>query len=90
MTQIIYSTDAYAKEMDAAVVAVDRDDGRLLLDRTVLYPGGGGQPHDLGELWIGDDRLTVTRVAADRDGVWHWVEGGLRPMITFGEVKPPV
>lgn len=77
MTRTIYSTDAYAKEMDATIVDVDRDDGRLLLDRTVFYPGGGGQPHDLGELWLGDDRLTVTRVAADGDGVWHWVDGGL-------------
>jgi misacylated tRNA(Ala) deacylase len=77
MTERIYSTDAYAKDMDATVVASDADDGRLLLDRTVFYPGGGGQPHDLGDLWIGDDRLTVVRVTQDRDGVWHWVEGAL-------------
>lgn len=77
MTETIYSTDAYAKEMDATIVDVDRDDGRLLLDTTVFYPGGGGQPHDLGELWIGDDRLVVGKVAADRDGVWHWVDGAI-------------
>jgi misacylated tRNA(Ala) deacylase len=77
MTERIYSTDAYARSMDATVVDVDPDDGRVLLDRTVFYPGGGGQPHDVGELVIGDDRLTVTRVAQDIDGVWHWVEGGL-------------
>jgi len=77
MTDKIYSTDAYARSMEAAVVGVDTDDGRLLLDRTVFYPGGGGQPHDVGDLWIGDDRLQVVRVTADRDGVWHWVEGAL-------------
>lgn len=77
MTEKIYSTDAYAKEMTATVVGVDADDGRLLLDRTVFYPGGGGQPHDVGELWIGDDRLEVVRVTQDSAGVWHWVEGGL-------------
>lgn len=77
MTETIYSIDAYTREMDATVIDVDHDDGRLLLDRTVFYPGGGGQPHDLGELWLGDDRLEVTRVAADGGGVWHWVEGGL-------------
>jgi misacylated tRNA(Ala) deacylase len=53
------------------------EDNRILLDRTVFYPGGGGQPHDIGELWVGDDRLQVVRVTADRDGVWHWLEGGL-------------
>ena len=77
MTERIYSTDAYTRSTDAVVVETDRDDGRVLLDRTVFYPGGGGQPHDIGDLVIGDDRLTVTRVAQDITGVWHWVEGGL-------------
>lgn len=77
MTERIYSTDQYAASMDASIVDVDHDDGRVLLDRTVFYPGGGGQPPDTGELVLGDDRLAVTRVAADDRGVWHWVEGGL-------------
>jgi misacylated tRNA(Ala) deacylase len=76
-TETIYSTDAYAREVDATIVDVDPDDGRVLLDRTVFYPGGGGQPHDLGALWIGDDRLDVVRVVPDGGAVWHWVEGGL-------------
>ncbi len=63
--------------MAAEVVRTDVDDNRVLLDRTVFYPGGGGQPHDLGSLWIGDDELQVVRVTSDRDGVWHWLEGGL-------------
>lgn len=63
--------------MAATVLEVDRDEGSVLLDRTAFYPGGGGQPCDVGELWIGDDRLVVTRVAQDGAGVWHWVEGGL-------------
>jgi misacylated tRNA(Ala) deacylase len=77
MTDRIYSTDAYAREMEAVVVKTDTDDGRILLDRTVFYPGGGGQPHDLGTLHIGDDRLEVVRVTQDADGVWHWVEGSV-------------
>jgi misacylated tRNA(Ala) deacylase len=75
MTTRIYSTDAYAREMQAAITAVDADDRRVLLDSTVFYPGGGGQPHDVGALWVGEDRLEVTRVTADQDGVWHWLDG---------------
>ena len=88
MTDRIYSTDAYARTMDATVTDVDRDDGRVLLDRTVFYPGGGGQPHDIGELVIGDDRLTVSRVTQDSSGVWHWLDGELPPRSTAvrGEV----
>ena len=77
MTDKIYSTQAYARAMDARVVRTDRDDNRVLLDQTVFYPGGGGQPHDIGDLWVGDDRLAVVRVTADRDGVWHWLGGDL-------------
>ncbi len=77
MTERIYSTDAYARAMTASVLETDSDDGRILLDRTVFYPGGGGHPCDIGELRIGDDRLEVTRVAQDNAGVWHWIEGAL-------------
>lgn len=77
MTERVYSTDAYAASMEAVVLETDSEDGRILLDRTVFYPGGGGQPHDVGRLWVGDDEVPVVRVTQDGSGVWHWVEGGL-------------
>lgn len=77
MTDRIYSTDSYATTMDATVVRTHVDDNRVLLDRTVFYPGGGGQPHDFGTLSIGDDQLSVVRVTGDADGVWHWLDGAL-------------
>jgi misacylated tRNA(Ala) deacylase len=77
VTERIYATEQYAATMDATVVEADPDDRRVLLDRTVFYPGGGGQPHDLGALVLGDDRLAVVRVEQDRRGVWHWLEGGI-------------
>ncbi len=88
MTERLYSTDQYARSVDATVVDHDVDDGRVLLDRTVFYPGGGGQPPDTGEVTIGDDRLAVVRVAEDARGVWHWLEGGVPPTGTAvrGEV----
>lgn len=76
MTERIYSTDSYAAEMAAEVLAVDTDDRRVLLDRTVFYPGGGGQPIDRGALWVGDERLEVVRITQDADGVWHWLDQG--------------
>ena len=79
MSEKIYSTDSYARSMEATVLDHDREDGRVRLDRTVFYPGGGGQPHDLGALWVGDDRTEVVRVTADRSGVWHWLDGALPP-----------
>lgn len=76
MTTKLYSTDAYAREVDATVVDVDPDRAAVLLDRTVFYPGGGGQPADRGALWVGDDRLAVEKVAEDGRGVWHVLGAG--------------
>lgn len=73
----LYSTDAYLREVETSVVDVDQPDGRVQLEQTVFYPGGGGQPHDTGSLWIGDDALNVNRVTVDQGRVWHWVEGAL-------------
>ena len=47
--QLCY-TDAYLQSVEARVAAVDTGDAAALvvLDRTVFYPGGGGQPSDRG------------------------------------------
>lgn len=82
MTTKIYSTDAYARDVATRIAEADPVEGKVLLERTVFYPGGGGQPHDTGALWVGDDRIDVTRVAPDGDRVWHWVKGGLPPVGT--------
>jgi misacylated tRNA(Ala) deacylase len=54
--QLCY-TDAYARSTEAAVLAVDTADGSplVVLDRTVFYPGGGGQPSDRGLLLRASD-----------------------------------
>jgi len=77
MTKQIYAVDSYVQTMPAEVVRTDVDDNRVLLDQTVFYPGGGGQPHDVGHLVVGEDKLDVVRVTQDADGVWHWLDGSL-------------
>ena len=56
MTETIYSTRAYERSMEATVLQTNEEEKAVLLDRTVFYPGGGGQPPDTGVLWVGDDR----------------------------------
>jgi len=63
--------------MTASVLESDIHERKVLLDRTVFYPGGGGQPHDLGTLTAGTDRYDVVKVTQDDRGVWHWIEGKL-------------
>ena len=49
MTEEIFRADAYARECEAVVTAIT-DRGGIVLDRTVFYPTGGGQPGDSGVL----------------------------------------
>ncbi|HVO71521.1 MAG TPA: alanine--tRNA ligase-related protein [Aggregatilineaceae bacterium] len=65
MTELLYQTDSTLRSVDATVTAVDGDNHGVVLDRTVFYPGGGGQPPDRGTLRSGNITYTVTR-AQDR------------------------
>ena len=74
MTELLYQTDAMIREFDAVVTAIDAEKNAVYLDRTVFYPGGGGQPCDEGWLVVNGNRLRVVRCER---GNAHIVEGGL-------------
>lgn len=77
-TQKYYEADAYRREADAVILAVEPDGrggGKLALDGTVFYPEGGGQPADHGTLTLPDGaRLTVTDVHEQGGVIWHRVD----------------
>jgi len=53
-TELLFRDDAYATEFEAEVISVVP--GRVVLDRTLFYPEGGGQPGDTGVLTLPDGR----------------------------------
>ena len=76
MTELLYLRDAYLKECTATVTEVR--DNAVVLDRTVFYYTGGGQPHDTG---IIDGQLVVD-VRKDGDDVLHFlVDGAAVPAV---------
>jgi len=77
MTELLYQTDAYLREFDAAVMAADENQHAVLLDRTAFYPGGGGQPADTGQLWVGNTALVVERAKKGPEGIWHLLAAGM-------------
>jgi len=72
MTDAICYRDAYADRIQAAVVAAspasDGQGAQVVLDRTVFYPGGGGQPADRGLLLRAADGRSWMVKSARKDG----------------------
>jgi len=79
VTELLFADDSYLTECDATVTDL-RDGNAVVLDRTVFYPTGGGQPHDTGTLrWDGGE-ARVIEVKKQGPDVLHILEGATPPV----------
>ena len=83
MTDLLYQTDSYLQEFDSTIFSVLPEQRAVVLDRTAFYPGGGGQPCDLGSLRVGELIYTVDKVKKQGDDVLHFL-GGTTPLPSVG------
>jgi len=67
MTQLLYMEDSYAKEADATVISVT--DKFTVLDKSIFYPQGGGQPSDTGKLIKGGEEFNVVFAKKTGSGI---------------------
>jgi misacylated tRNA(Ala) deacylase len=77
-TALLFRDDAYAQACDAVVVGVTGEGG-IVLDRTVFYAQGGGQPGDVGILvGKGGHEVAIcnTVYGADRSSIVHMPAAG--------------
>jgi misacylated tRNA(Ala) deacylase len=70
----LFAVDAYLRAFDATVAELDREQNRVALARTAFYPGGGGQPHDIGALRWAGGTASVTKVKREAGRIWHWLD----------------
>jgi misacylated tRNA(Ala) deacylase len=61
-TVLVFRDDWYAQCAEARVVGIS-ERGGIILDRTVFYPNGGGQPGDRGRLLRADGRAVSIATA---------------------------
>ncbi|APX11430.1 alanyl-tRNA editing protein [Tateyamaria omphalii] len=69
MTEPLFREDAYARDADGVVVA-HTPEGGIILDQSLFYPTGGGQPGDSGTLrWNGGALTIATTVKGEGDSI---------------------
>ncbi|MEE9588485.1 MAG: alanyl-tRNA editing protein [Hyphomicrobiaceae bacterium] len=67
MTDALFRNDPYLKTCEASVVAIN-ERGGVVLDKTVFYATGGGQPGDRGSLKFVDGRhFEIATTVYDND-----------------------
>ena len=75
MTEQLFRDDSYLRQCDASVV--EAGDGGIVLDRTVFYPMGGGQPGDTGTIsWNGGSVEIVDTRYGEAGVIRHLVAEG--------------
>ncbi|BAD85796.1 alanyl-tRNA synthetase-related protein (C-terminus) [Thermococcus kodakarensis KOD1] len=73
MTEKLFYKDPYLREARAKIEKIEAvEDGkiRVLLDRTIFYPEGGGQPSDRGIIEGDGFRVLVEKVSG-KEEIWH-------------------
>lgn len=80
MTEALYHQDSYLSEFNAVVTEVVGNG--VVLDRSAFYPGGGGQPSDVGVMRAGDTECRVTRVGRTEGKIVHELDGTPPPVGT--------
>jgi len=73
MTQALYLEDSYLKECDATVVSV-KDGKYVVLNQTIFYPKGGGQPWDTGKMIRGNEVYNVVYAGKFSGEISHEVD----------------
>nr|MBN1229743.1 alanyl-tRNA editing protein [Anaerolineae bacterium] len=81
MTRQLYYTDSYARECKTTIVAVNRSNNGVVLDQTVFYPGGGGQPADRGALIINDEPVALKRIDRADGMLYHILDSPVLPEV---------
>jgi misacylated tRNA(Ala) deacylase len=75
MTKILYhAANEYQKKFTAEVLKADEEKSYVVLDRTLFYKEGGGQPADHGKISWESGEAEVTEVQKEHGEIRHYIE----------------
>lgn len=75
-THLSYFEDTYKFDEHATIMATDKDENGhfLVLNQTIFYPQGGGQPSDQGTFQVGSVLIPIHHVRLINQRVRHYTD----------------
>ena len=59
------------KELESKIIEVNMD--HIVLDKTIFFPGGGGQPNDLGSIYLKDKEFKLEKISWKDGKIAHFL-----------------
>ena len=84
MSTKLYIEDTYSKSNQTVVC--DSFENEIILDQTVFYPHGGGQPGDTGELQWNDKAIKIINTYNNKDGSIVHVAADMKDIPRNGDI----
>ena len=82
MTEALFKHDAYLQECKAQIIVSSNE--FVILDKTVFYPTGGGQPGDTGQIKWNDNSVDVIDTRYSKNGeIQHFLKNN-NPLLSEG------
>lgn len=70
-TELLFYDKIFDNEFEARIIGIYENS--IILDQTLFYPEGGGQPSDIGYLKVDDEKIKVLHAEKINDVVLHHV-----------------
>ena len=77
MTERLYVLDSYLKEFQAEIISIDTAEKAIILNQSAFFPGGGGQPFDIGSIASEDKVFPIHKVQIVNNQVLHYTNDEL-------------
>lgn len=69
--ELVYLEDAYVKELETIITSIDPALSAVQFEKSIIYPGGGGQAKDHAVIEIGGRTFDLKDCKKDDRGIWY-------------------
>lgn len=69
--ELVYLEDAYVKELETIITSIDPELSAVQFEKSIVYPGGGGQAKDYAAIEIGGRTIDLKDCKKDDRGIWY-------------------